>query len=349
MPEENKEKQGTSLQANLSGEVSDVLGFGKGIEKLIDVLSRGVGAISRPFLIKRDADAKAYELRKLAEAMGENQKLLGSVQYESGGLTMSAQGQIQSLPPTATLEERAQTRVAYQDAKRQLNTESVVQHAAEQLHDKESISDEKVDEDWIGRFFDIAGYINSEQMQELWGRILAGEITKPGSYSLRTLDTLRNIKKDEAAVFVKVAQATFKIGGVWAVLHYNDFNDFYGKEFGFNYDDICSLDDAGLMSVNLTSRSFTASQERRQNPIVYGNKVLIIEAIIVPATYKFQHYSFTAAGIELLPLVERIAKHALIKKFASTINKKLFSVKYADLLDMKDDVIAYDGLTAIVV
>ena len=35
--------------------------------------------------------------------------------------------------------------------------------------------------------------MSSEELQTLWGRTLAGEIKSPGSYSLRTLDFLKNL------------------------------------------------------------------------------------------------------------------------------------------------------------
>ena len=63
---------------------------------------------------------------------------------------------------------------------------------------------EKPEPEWVSRFFDIAAGITTEQLQYLWGRILAGEIKQPGSFSLRTLDVLRNLSRKEAESFVKL-------------------------------------------------------------------------------------------------------------------------------------------------
>ena len=43
-------------------------------------------------------------------------------------------------------------------------------------------------------------------MQELWGRILSGEIKKPGSYSLKTLDFVKNLTKADASLLENMAK-----------------------------------------------------------------------------------------------------------------------------------------------
>ena len=43
--------------------------------------------------------------------------------------------------------------------------------------------------------------VTDEEMQLLWSRVLAGETKRPKSFSLRTLDILRNLSKEEAEKF----------------------------------------------------------------------------------------------------------------------------------------------------
>lgn len=57
--------------------------------------------------------------------------------------------------------------------------------------------------DWFIRFFDSVGNISNAEMQNLWARILAGEIHNHGTFSLRTLETLRNMNQEEAILFKK--------------------------------------------------------------------------------------------------------------------------------------------------
>jgi uncharacterized repeat protein (TIGR03899 family) len=106
--------------------------------------------------------------------------------------------------PEAPLDKRVLARITYQEEKRQTNVEQITQVAAEELSDATDKIEGDVDSDWITRFFRIAEDISSEQMQSLWGKVLAGEVKKPGSYSLRTLELLKNLSQSEAEQFVKI-------------------------------------------------------------------------------------------------------------------------------------------------
>ena len=41
------------------------------------------------------------------------------------------------------------------------------------------------------RFFDAVGNVSNEELQKLWGKVLAGEMQQPGSCSLRTMEVIR--------------------------------------------------------------------------------------------------------------------------------------------------------------
>ena len=47
--------------------------------------------------------------------------------------------------------------------------------------------------------------MSSEELQSIWGRLLAGELKSPGSYSYRTLDFVRNLTTDEAKTIEHVS------------------------------------------------------------------------------------------------------------------------------------------------
>ena len=62
------------------------------------------------------------------------------------------------------------------------------------------------DFDWFLRFFESASNVSNEDMQKLWATILAGEVTNPGSFSLRTLDTVYNMSQNEAMIFLEATK-----------------------------------------------------------------------------------------------------------------------------------------------
>lgn len=148
---------------------------GKPLEKLIDVISKGIGKLYEPKGIRKAANAKAYEIEVLERAKARS--LSSSKEIEQD------------------LLDRIEERILHREIKKQRNLDSVNGFAAEQLKNEQEVSDEPVDDDWIGRFFSFAEDISNEEMQVLWGKILAGEIKKPKTFSIRTLELIRNLTK----------------------------------------------------------------------------------------------------------------------------------------------------------
>ena len=74
-------------------------------------------------------------------------------------------------------------------------------------------SEEKAISDvWINIFETEARPQSTEEGQLLFGRILAGEIKQPGSYSIRTVKTLGELDQNTAALFKKLCSACVVIG-----------------------------------------------------------------------------------------------------------------------------------------
>lgn len=56
----------------------------------------------------------------------------------------------------------------------------------------------KIDEDWMNQFTRYAEDASSEQLQQIWGRVLAGEVREPGSFSRHTLRFIAELDKETA-------------------------------------------------------------------------------------------------------------------------------------------------------
>ena len=63
--------------------------------------------------------------------------------------------------------------------------------------------------DWLIRYYEAVGNISDENMQDLWAKILAGEINAPSSYSLKTIDILRNMRKCDVELFTIICKYSF--------------------------------------------------------------------------------------------------------------------------------------------
>ena len=57
---------------------------------------------------------------------------------------------------------------------------------------------------FVNRWKNEAQFVSEKKLQNLWGAILAGEIAAPGSVSLKTLDILKTVSKEDAVAFASL-------------------------------------------------------------------------------------------------------------------------------------------------
>jgi hypothetical protein len=248
--------------------------FGKPIEKLIDVVSKGIGITYKPKAIRNEAEAKAFEIEKIAEAEAK----AAIIKYEA----------------ESEIAERARQRLYHQEMQRQSNIDNIVNEAA--VHLEEHVSEEPIDEDWRTRFFIKAQDVNSVEMQKIWGKILAGEINSPGNFSLRALDIIANLSKDEAEEFKKIAPL------VSSGLFIFSIGDELGK-YDINFGMKLVLANAGILlhhesiSVNLKVKNEDYGQFRFQEKSyrIKNSK---------SANYTFPCYSLSPDAATLLKVID---------------------------------------------
>lgn len=61
-----------------------------------------------------------------------------------------------------------------------------------------------VNHDWLERFMDSAGFVSDDQVQQMWGRILAKEFEEPGSTPHNMVRILSEITSKHAEAFQKI-------------------------------------------------------------------------------------------------------------------------------------------------
>lgn len=326
-------------------EIKDLAGLSEPIKRLIEVVAEGIGGISRPLFTKKNADAKAYEIRTIAQAIADSQKLLGPVKYENGNMTIdiSEQPEISEVPD-ATLDQRVISRMAFQEAKRQANIEQITGYAAEELSNEQSVNSERPESDWTTRFFRIAEDITSEQMQILWGKILAGEVKRPGSYSLRTLDLLKNITTKEAEVFAKVGQYSFFSGGR-AFIPDPDNGKYLKENFGLQFTDFLLLREIDLLVANNLEFSLQPSAQNIQTVFTCGLTCVLINRPSDTPKQAIQAIVFTEIGRALLQLLgKKPAAPKYIIKFASLFRRDGVTIQSGLIIGWQGDQIRYINL-----
>jgi hypothetical protein len=108
---------------------------------------------------------------------------------------------------TNTLRTKAQGKINVdglfrtEEEKRKLQNRAAATSAAiEDLGANAGHSDasSEIDDDWLNLFARLAEDKSSEELQRLFGKLLAGEIRRPGSFSLRTMSLVATISRGEA-------------------------------------------------------------------------------------------------------------------------------------------------------
>lgn len=256
-------------------------------EKLIDAVSGAIGKAYEPHHIRKMADAKAYELRQISEAVRTNSDI--PIVYDSTGVSID----------TSNFEEiakRASSRLAFQEITKQQNIEAVADKAYEELKASEAVTDKPVNPDWMCRFFNSVENISNEEMQTIWAHILAGEVKEPDTYSYRTLEKLKNMTQQEALIFQRVAEFAIAAGESYFLLQNTDIFSKYGIKFS----DFLTLQECGLFSVQTLELTLTVDMNE---PIAIYNKNivgLLYGKKAEPSNLKISCFVFTESGIQLL-------------------------------------------------
>lgn len=260
-------------------------------EKLIDAVSGAIGKAYEPKHVRKMADAKAYELKLISETVRNNSDV--PIVYDSTGVSID----------TSNFEEiakRASSRLAYQEIAKQQNIEAVVDNAYEELEKVESVSSEPVKPDWMIRFFNSVEDISDEDMQKIWGRILAGEIKEPNFYSYRTLEKLKNMTQKEAECFQLVSSLALQNSGRYFIFSDNELMHKYDVYFSH----ILKLEECGLMSMQ--SLTLTLNVSSSQKDIIYNSGIIgIIKGKDeTPRKIVLYIYTFTESGKQLISAIK---------------------------------------------
>src|SRR5438552_3586046 len=135
--------------------IEDLAGLSKPLTRLIEVISTGIGAVTTPYLIRKTAEARAYEIKTIAGALQDvSEQAALPVVYQGGVVEVWQRPEDGTLAlTTRPMEERSASRRNYQDRKRQENIERITSITAAELAEETKVADEAPDEDWISRFF----------------------------------------------------------------------------------------------------------------------------------------------------------------------------------------------------
>lgn len=290
---------------------------GKPLEKLIEVISKGIGTLYKPRAIRKEADANAYHIGIIEEAKAK----------------AIAEGKESEAETYIRIKER----LLFRENEKQNNIDNISEIAAEQLAQEETVSDKPVGNDWTKRFFNYVEDISDEEMQLLWGRILAGEIKSPESYSLRTLELLKNLSKKEAETFMKFASLAVSCDNASFILNFKN-EKLLEEKYKLTFNDRLLLEELGFLTAN--DLQFTISETKELGAKTYffiGKTIVLFEKPKNQPKQNLQILVFTKIGQELLKLVSSLVDLDYIQLLASKLRKEDYSLKYAIIQKKLED------------
>lgn len=209
------------------------------------------------------------------------------------------------------------------------NLENVMEKALEFCPDSDTA--ENIDPDWFFSFITMAEDIYSPTMQEIWGKIFAVEVTTPGTFSTRTLRTLKELTQRDAKMFQAAVSLASRKKGEYSpkiiygyyqkpsfirFLHLNKNRQLNLAEFGLPYPDILSLMDAGLIYNSEIESGELSTRSRTEWRL--GNHIIHLSP--KRSSLFLNYYKFTPTGAELSKLVATEPGHAYLEKLKTFLS-----------------------------
>lgn len=287
------------------------------LNKLIEVTTNAIGKLCAPALLREFAKAKGQEILTIGTSVKELKECLGSdaevgYQGDNFNIRLSSTSPQQ---PAVNFARRIEDRLAKLESDRQRNLDKVTLFAIKSINYDKEPSGAPVDDDWASKFFSAAQHISNEEMQEVWGNILAMEVESPGSFSPRSLDTLRGLTRHEAEIFQHILKYKVMIDSE-AVIIGNDISQVTpeGKRWAI----ILLMRELGLVQES----TFIIMCQCDEETIVqhYGLKFRVNKK--TGQEYKIYGCHLTRVGRELATLINHSPSDDFFSLFRESISKQ---------------------------
>ncbi|NML43699.1 DUF2806 domain-containing protein [Ramlibacter sp. G-1-2-2] len=309
---------------------------------------KGIGSLLTPWQTLREGRARIevrrQELLMLAQAERDAADLrAGRKQLSPDGtqalaapasVLQDACFRIEPVLDFGSVANAGATIAALESARGEINRSKAVLFAEEELvRDPQEPAERKVDEDWLHSWQENAGRVSAEDLQRLWGSVLAGEVKCPGKYSLRTLDFLRTISKEEADLFSTLAR--YVISG-----RVMKGPSAYLEARGIDVSLLLRMQNLGLLSgvesIGLSTIFKTSIEGRFRTVFVSHNKALIAEHEEAAKRLELEVYLLTDVGKQVLDLGKFAADIEYLQLVGRSIAQQGFTVRLADWIPVSE-------------
>lgn len=267
------------------------------------------------------------------QGLGRVGELLFPRRSAKGKIASAIAARLERGDPLSEFEEGALGDILGLDAKRYANTVRVAERCAGLLPEvqesfkalPEHTVSATTSSEWINKFRRIAEDTEDDKLVDLYARVLAGEITRPGSYSIRTLAVLERLSKEELKLFQRARNLVIGSSSI----------DYYQNVLTFN--EILDLAECGLImaKTNSTSSYPSLDEGRYLAVIEYGERALVVSRDAVEPPPKFRAYVLTVAGRELCNIPYMAPNEEYLRAFARRlVTKHMAVVRWCQVSDL---------------
>lgn len=220
--------------------------------------------------------------------------------------------------------EFAQRALSYQTESlflKQANREAVAIKTIEHIKEEPpcGAQDDGPSDDFMNLFADQSERASTEEMRDLFARVLAGEIRKPGSFSLRTLQFL-------GLVDMQLAGLISKVRG-WSSQGRIIITSTMSKGMGLL--EMGELEDVGLLRGGLYIEVRHSGSSIAPTPLIFENEVMCLHWKDNAPGFSLPCYYLTTVGREVMSLLPFIkdeaytdaALQAVIEEGCSSLRK----------------------------
>lgn len=335
------------------------------ILKLWETLAeKGVGSLLAPWQTVREGKARnevrRHELVLLAQAEAD------AVDIRAGKKRLHADGRLLQLPepgqsahvqliapegrvePTfnlGSLSHAAQSHSTAEAARTEINVSKAVIFAEDVLAgDSQSPPARAIEEDWLFTWRDYAGRVSNEDLQRLWGSVLAGEVKSPGLYSIRTLDFLRSLSRAEAEQISQLACFAVEGGIIRSQMKYLD-------EHGVTFSQLLRMQELGVVSgvdaVGLNQTYPTQVAGKFVRALRSHSKAVIVEHDDASRKLVLEVYLLTTVGAQVLGLGTFTPDIEYLKEVGKAIVAQGYTVHLADWRQLSENEGQYFNATRV--
>lgn len=299
------------------------------------IADKGIGSLLAPWQILRESDARTEARRREIILLAEAERQASNIRSGRNLLTKGQVIEIKDLEKRIepifdheNIASTTQSNITREQIREEININKAVIYAEESLaEDQQEPPEQDVDDDWLYRWKENASKVSIEDLQQIWGKVLAGEVKSPGTYSLRTLEFLKNISQEEARLIENVAQ--FNISGCIA----RDETEIFEK-YNLKFGDFIALQELGIVhgveAIGMAIKYSSSISDSFLKVIMSNGRALLITHEDASKKVSIKAYGVSNLGKQVLLLGNFNSNDEYLISLGKKIVKNGFKVKLGD-------------------